>query len=134
MTADDRPEKDRQQDQRGDVEACLPIDLVTNSPGAFDNDDSLQAGPIVAFLELGDVVDDRGGSGLDAAVITVNRLVPTDRCVFEILGLLFGHEQLDILAQRSLIALQDKHVVGLLVDDLLRDVAHKTSGRISGSG
>ena len=50
------------------------------------------------FLQPVDVGRDRDGSGLDAAVIGVNRLIPTDLCIFEILGLLLGHEDLDILA------------------------------------
>jgi hypothetical protein len=123
MNADDRPEKDRQQDERGDVEACLPLDLVTDFPGAFGDDDGFQAGPVVAFLQPGDIVDDGGGSGLDAAVIGVNRLVTADRCVLEACGFLLGDEDLDILAQRFLIVLLCQDVVGLLVDDLLRDVA-----------
>ena len=50
MTADDGSEKDRQQDERGDVEACLPLDRIASLPGAFDDDDSFQAGPVVALL------------------------------------------------------------------------------------
>jgi len=44
----------------------------------------------VTFLQPGDIVDDGGGSGFDAAVIAVNRLVLADRGVFEACGLLLG--------------------------------------------
>jgi hypothetical protein len=50
----------------------------------------------VTLLQPGDIVDDGSGSGLDAAMIAINRLVPTDRGVFEACGVLFGHEGLDI--------------------------------------
>ena len=49
-------------------------------------------------------MDDGGGSGLDAAVITVDRFVPADLRVLETIGLLLGDEQFDILAQRALVA------------------------------
>src|SRR5436190_5344686 len=45
--------------------------------------------------------------------------------------LLLGHEEFDILAQRALIAFQRKNVIGLLVDDLLSDIALATH-RIDG--
>ena len=47
------------------------------------------------------------------------------------LALLLGHEQFDILAQRALVALQGEDVIGLLVEDLLGDVAlaaHRVDG------
>src|SRR5882724_13081074 len=123
------PRKTCQQDQGGDVETCLPLDLVGPRawPGGFaealDDDDAFQAGPIVAVLQPGDVVNDGGGSGLDAAVIAVDCLIAADLGVLEPLGLLLGHEDLDILAERALVALQGQDVIGFLVDDLLRNLA-----------
>src|SRR5260370_35578147 len=78
MTADDRPQKACQQHQRSDVEACLPLDLIADLSGAFDDDDGLQAGPLVAFLQPVDVMDDGGGSGRDAPVIAIDGLDPAD--------------------------------------------------------
>ena len=79
----------------------------------------LQARPIVAFLQPGDIVDHRIGSGFDAAMIAVDRLMAADRRILEALGFLLGGEQLDVLAQRALIAFERQNVIGLLVDDLL---------------
>ena len=53
----------------------------------------------MAFLQPGDVMDDGRRSGFDAAVIAVDRLVSTDRCIFEAVEVLLGGENLDILAQ-----------------------------------
>jgi len=39
-----------QQEQRGDVETRLTLDLVADLARAFDDDDAFQAGPIVCFL------------------------------------------------------------------------------------
>ena len=83
VAADDRTQQVRRQHQRGDVEACLPLDLSADLARAFDHDDGLQARPVVAFLQPGDIVDDGGGPGFDAAVIAIDRLVPADRGVLE---------------------------------------------------
>jgi hypothetical protein len=53
----------------------------------------------VPFLQPGDIVDDGGGSGFDAAVVAVNRPVLADCGVFETRFLLLGEEGLDILAR-----------------------------------
>jgi hypothetical protein len=53
MTAADRAEKDRQQDQGGDVKSCLPLDLLAGLPRACDEDGGLRARPVVAFLQPG---------------------------------------------------------------------------------
>jgi hypothetical protein len=66
---------------------------------ALDHDDAFQSGPIVAFLQPSNIVDCRVGSGFDAAVIAVDRLVSTDGCIFEAVAVLLGGENLDILAQ-----------------------------------
>ena len=76
-------------------------------------------------------MDDGGGPGFDAAVIAIDRLVPADLGVLEVPGFLLGHEKLDILTQRALIAFQREDVVGLLVDDFRSDVAlaaHRIDG------
>ena len=56
-------------------------------------------------------------------VIGIDRFVRADRRVLVFHGFLFIDEDLDVLAQLSLIALQRKNVIGLLADDLARDVA-----------
>ena len=73
----------------------------------------------MALLEPGDIVDDSDRPGLDAAVITIDRLVFADSGILEVAGLLLGREEFDILSQRALITLQGQNVVGLLVDDLV---------------
>lgn len=121
MTADDRPQKIGQQDQRRDVKPRLPLDLSAphaccrEFTDALDHDNAREAGPVVAFLQPGDVVDDGGGSGLDAAVVAIDGLSLADGGVGEAAGFLLGHEDFDILAQRSLIALQRQNVIGFLV-------------------
>jgi hypothetical protein len=53
MTAADRAEKDRQQDEGGDVKSYLPLDLLAGLPRACDEDGGLRARPVVAFLQPG---------------------------------------------------------------------------------
>jgi hypothetical protein len=50
-----------------------------------------------------------------------------DLGILETIGLPLGDEELDIVAQRALIALEREHVIGLLVDDFLGDVALTTN-------
>ncbi len=50
-------------------------------------------------------------------------LVAADERVGEAARRLLGEEQLDIVAQCALVALQRQHVVGALASDLLGDVA-----------
>ena len=70
------PRSCRQQHQRCDIKACLLLDFSADLAAALDHDDGFQARPVVAFLEPLDVVDDGGGSGLDAAVIAIDRRCP----------------------------------------------------------
>ena len=65
----------------------------------------------MALLEPGDVVQCRIGPGFDAAVIAVDRLMAADVGVLETVGLLLGGEQLDILAQRALIAFEGEDMI-----------------------
>jgi hypothetical protein len=56
---------------------------------------------------------------------------PDGWCCLEVRGRLLGYERHDILAQRALIVVQREHVVGLLGDELLGDVAlagHRIDG------
>src|SRR5947209_3153110 len=99
MVADDRPQLDRQPYQGRDVKARLALDLVADFARALDHDDALQSGPIVTFLQPGDIMDRRVGSGFDAAVVTVDRLMPADLCVLKAVRFLLGREDLDILAK-----------------------------------
>ena len=132
--ADDRAEQFGEQDERGDVEAGLVLDLVVGrscawgSANAVDHDDCLEAGPVVALLQPADVVEDGGGPGLDAAVVGIDGLALADCAVGEVAGLLLGDEELHVVVQRTLVALQGEHVVGLLVDDRLGDVALAAHG------
>jgi hypothetical protein len=100
MGADHRPERMRQQYQRGDVEARLLLDLAVDFARALDHDDALQARPIVALLQPCDIVDCGVGSGFDTAMITVYGLMPTDRRIPESACFLLECEDLDILQQR----------------------------------
>ena len=49
MPSDHRSDLVGQQEQRGDVEAHLTIDLAGDFARALDHDDTLQTGPIVPF-------------------------------------------------------------------------------------
>jgi hypothetical protein len=74
------------------------------------------------------IVDDRIGSGLDAAVVGVYGLMLGDLGVLEAVCLLLGREHFDVLAQCALIAFEGEDVIGLLLDDLLGDVALAAHG------
>src|SRR4051812_9423537 len=56
------------QAQRRDEEPRLPFDCAADLADAVDDDDAVQAGPVVALLQPGDIVQDGGIAGLDAAV------------------------------------------------------------------
>ena len=123
VIADEGADVDGHEGQRGDIEAAFALDLVAGLAGALDDDEARQAGPLVTLLQPADVVNDGDGAGLDAAVVAVDALVPADGGVLEVIGFLLVGEQLDVLAQRALIALQGEDVVGLLVQDFLGDGA-----------
>jgi len=82
----------------------------------------------VAFLQPSHIVDHRIGSGLDAAMVAIDGLMSGDLGVLEAVCLLLGGEQLDILAQRALVAFEGEDVIGLLVEDFLGDVALAAHG------
>jgi hypothetical protein len=82
----------------------------------------------VAFLQSSDIVDCLIGSGFDAVVIAVDRLVSTDRCIFEAVDVLLGGENLDILAQWALIAFEGEDVISPLFQDFLGNVALTSFG------
>ena len=67
-------------------------------------------------------------TGAPAEVIAIDRFIAADLGVLEARGPLLGDEQLDILAQRSLIALQREHVISLLVDNLAGNLALAAHG------
>jgi hypothetical protein len=92
MAPNDRPEKVRQQDQRGDIKPCLLFGFSSDLTCAFNHHDGFQTGPFMAFSQPLDIVDDGGGSGLDPPVIGIDRGRPTDLCVHEIACLLLGNE------------------------------------------
>lgn len=55
----------------GLIKACLALDLVANLSAALDNDNTVEAGPGMAFLKPGDIMDHGGGPCLDAAMIAM---------------------------------------------------------------
>lgn len=75
------------------------LDFVRNFTIALNHDDGVQAGSVAALLEPGDVVDEGVGSGLDAAMITVDRFMASERGILDAIGLLPGSENFAILAQ-----------------------------------
>ena len=85
------------------------LDFVTDFALALDHDDAFQSGPVVTLLQPGDVMDRRVSSGLDATA--VDGLVSAHRCVLEAIGLLLGDENLNILAQRALIAFEGEQII-----------------------
>ena len=82
----------------------------------------------MVVLQLADVLENGDRPGLDAAVVAVDGPVLADFRILERDRLLLAGEQFDIVAQRALVALQRKNVIGLLVDDCLRDFALATRG------
>ena len=68
----------------------------------MDDGGTLQARPVVPFLQLFDVMDDGAFPGFDAAMVAIDRLVFADRGVFERAGDLLVDEQFNVVAQRAL--------------------------------
>ena len=128
MTSDDRSDLVSEPDQRGEIEARFALDLVDEFAGALDHDDRFETGPIMAFLQPIDIMEDRVRPGFDTAVVAIDRLIAADMGILEAVGLLLGGKELDILAQRALIAFEGEDVIGLLVDDLLGNVARAAHG------
>lgn len=73
--------------RRGDVKTRFALGLGADLALAFDDDNAVQARPVVPLLKPLDVMDHRGSAGLDTAVITIDGLVLADGGVFEISGL-----------------------------------------------
>ena len=119
------------QTQRSDVDARLGRDRAIDLPRTFNDDNAVQPRPFVALTQPFDVLDDGRGAGFDAAVIAVDGLGAADLGIGKPIGFLLCAEQVNIVAQAALVAFQRQHVVGLLVDDLLCDVAlaaHRIDG------
>ncbi len=106
MCADHGADRGGRHHQRGDVEARLVGDLVVDFAPAFDRDNRVQAWPLMARLQPVDIVDHRIVSVSDTAVIRIDRFVSADRGIPVFQGFLLIGEDLDILAQGSLITLQ----------------------------
>ena len=117
MIADHRSDLVGQQNQRGNIEARLPRDFSLDFALALDHDDAFQPRPIVAFLQPRDIVDHGAGSGFDAPVIAIDRLVPADRRIPETIGFLLGGENFCVFLRRPLIALERDDVIGFFVQD-----------------
>jgi hypothetical protein len=105
MAAHDRTEKRREHHPRREVKSCFSLGFSADFAAALDHDDGLQPGLAMALLKPFDVMDHSRGPGFDTAVIAVNGGILADLGIGEALSLLFGDENLDILAQRSLVAL-----------------------------
>jgi hypothetical protein len=82
----------------------------------------------MAILQPLHIVDDRIGSGLDAAVVGIHGLMLGDLCVLEAVCLLLGREYLDVLWEGTLVTLEGEDVIALLIDDFLGDVALAAHG------
>ena len=113
VIADDGAEPVGGQGQRGDVDAGLgPAGPAAQFAAALEHDDGVQPGPVVALAEPGRVVEDGDLAGLDASVIAVDPGAAADGGVSETIGFLLGYKDLDVVAQRALVALQRENVVG----------------------
>lgn len=122
MAADDWSELLGEPHQGGDVKARVALDFFAGFARALDHDNAFQSRPIVAFLQPSHIMDCRVGSGFNAAVVAVDRLMPADLCILEAVRFLLGRENLDILAKRALVAFERKDVISLLIQDLLVSV------------
>ena len=131
MAAHDGSERIGEQHQGCDVEPGFALDLASCLAFAFDHDDGFEAGPVMALLEPGDIMDDGGLAGFDAAMIAVNCLILADFRMLEALSLLLGGEQFDILAKAALVAFQRQNVIGFLGRDGLCDLAASNPWRQS---
>ena len=72
MTSDDRSDLVSEPDQRGEIEARFALDLVDEFAGALDHDDRFETGPIMAFLQPIDIMEDRVRPGFDTAVVAID--------------------------------------------------------------
>ena len=82
----------------------------------------------MAFLQPGYIVDDRIGSGLDAAVVSVDGFMLGNLGVLEAGCFLLGREQRDVLAQRALVAFEGEDILSLLVEDFPGNLALAAQG------
>ena len=96
---------------------------ISGHPRAFNYDDGVEARLLVAHLEPVDIVDHGVALGLDTAMISVDCWVRSDRCILVFQDFILIDEDLDILAQGSLIAFQRENVIGFFLDDFRGDVA-----------
>ncbi len=128
VAAHDRPDFGCRPIKRGDVEAGFLCFDPGDFPHAVDDDDTLQPGPLMPMLEPGDIVDHGRRSGFDAAMTGIAGFVAADGGLVELTRFLFGDEEFDVLLQATLVALQRQDVIGLFIDDLLRDHALAADG------
>lgn len=112
-------------DERGDVVARLGLGLAADDLAyALDQDDTLQALEVVARGEPAADINGRKSArlGRDASMALLDRLVPANDAVGEAALGLLDEEPHDIVAQRTLVALQRQYAVRAFVDDLRHDL------------
>jgi len=119
VIADHRADCVGEQSQRRDVEAHLLGDFSLDFALALHHHDAGKSWPIMAFLQPFDIMDRGVGSGFDTPVIAIDRFVPADRGILEIIGFLLGGKDFYVVVKGALIALERDDVIGLFVDDLL---------------
>lgn len=123
MVADGGGEPLRRQGRGRNVEAPLLFGLGGGFAHAFDHGQRGQPCPVMTLAEPIDVVHDGYGAGFDAAMVAIHGFCPGHRGILKTVGDLLIGEDLGVLAQATLVALQGEDVVGLFVDDFAGDVA-----------
>ena len=102
-----------------DVVADGPLRPALQLADGLDPADGLEAGPIMPVLQPADIVRDRRDTRFDAPVPAVNLLT---RKHF-LLRLGIGEPDLNVLVERSLVALRRQYVISALLHDPRRRLA-----------
>jgi hypothetical protein len=107
--------------QGGDVEVAGGLGFAIALDLTLDQADAGEVGPGVALGEPGEVANGPVAADLEPAMIVVDGLVGERPAVGEAAGALLGEEELEVLTQAGLVALDREQVVGALVADGLGD-------------
>ena len=117
--------------QGRDVEVAGEFGFAVALDLPLDQTDAGKASPVMALLQPVDVAGGIMAADFDAPVVGIDGLVEERLGVCEASSALLGEEQIDVLAQRRLVALDGQEVIGASITNGLGDgllAAHGVDG------